>query len=89
MKNSIRLLFLTLLWTACQSTDPSVFGVDPQLNTYADEAPVAQKLFCNSVNCENPGLQEQHVYDSAGRLIRVDQLGRVAGLPITNRSMFT
>lgn len=78
MKSQLLLLILPVFWTACQSTDSSTFGVDPQLSTYSDEAPRKQKLFCNSVNCEQPYNQEVYTYDPAGRLIRVDQFGRTA-----------
>lgn len=77
MKNSLRLLLLTLLWVACQSNDPLTFGVEPQLSTYSDEAPVAQKLFCASLNCENPYLKEVYTYNPEGRLSRIDQFNRV------------
>ncbi|GAB4020464.1 hypothetical protein [Spirosoma koreense] len=78
MKNPLRLLLLSLCWTACQSSDPAVFGVDPQLSQYTDEAPMTRKLFCNSVNCENPLNQEVYAYDQTGKLTRMEQWGRMA-----------
>ena len=78
MKTRLLLLMLTLFWAACQSTDPTPFVTDPQLERYSDEGPVAQKLFCNSVNCENPFSQEIYSYNPAGQLTRVDQFSRSA-----------
>ena len=76
MKNCLLFLFL-IVWTACQSNEPDSFGIDPQLSRYTDEAPMIQKLFCNSVNCENPYSQEIYTYRPDGRLSRVDQFGRM------------
>ena len=78
MKNKLRLLLLALAGVACQSNESTIFGVEPQLNTYSDEAPASQKLFCNSVNCENPGNQEIYTYSPAGQLIRMEQYARMA-----------
>ena len=78
MKKLFFLLTLTLGGIACQSTDSSTFGVDPQQNRYLDEAPLTQKLYCNSPNCENPYAQEVYTYTPAGQLIRMDQFSRNA-----------
>ncbi|UFH52458.1 hypothetical protein [Spirosoma sp. KNUC1025] len=78
MKNLLRFLFMAVIWSACQPNDPASFGVEPQLSAYADQAPAAQKLFCNSVNCENPYSQEIYMYRPDGRLSRMDQLNQTA-----------
>lgn len=77
MKNVIPFLLL-IVWTGCQSDEPDSFGIDPQLSTYSDEAPITQKLFCNSVNCENPYNQDIYTYHPDGRLNRIDQFIRTA-----------
>lgn len=77
MRHYFLLLFL-LLWTACQSNEPVPFGTEPQLSVYADEATPTQKLFCNSVNCENPYSQEVYTYYPDRRLNRVDQFVQTA-----------
>ncbi|MBD2754408.1 hypothetical protein [Spirosoma validum] len=76
MKTCLLFLFL-IVWTACQSNEPDSFSIEPQLSTYSDEAPVTQKMFCNSVNCENPINQEIYTYHPDGRLSRIDQFGRM------------
>lgn len=71
MKNG--LLFFLIICSACHSNKPDSFGIEPQLSTYSDESPMAQKLFCHSINCENPFSQEIYTYQPDGRLSRIDQ----------------
>ncbi|WP_420148030.1 hypothetical protein [Spirosoma sp.] len=77
MKNLILFFFLLAL-TACQSTEPDSFSIDPHLNAYTDDAPLSRKLFCNSINCENPYSQEVYTYHPDGKMSRVDQFAQTA-----------
>ncbi|KAA9347912.1 hypothetical protein [Larkinella humicola] len=77
MKNRLLLLLSASLWLACQPGDSSEFGIEPGGNTYNDEASPTQKLFCNGTNCDNPNNLETYSYNSAGKLIRIDYIGRV------------
>ena len=76
MKNRLLLLFVALGGMACQPNESSTFGIDPQLGTYTDEAPMTKKLICGSINCENPSSEEVYTYNSAGQLTRMEQFGR-------------
>lgn len=78
MKNWFLFVVLALGWSACQSTNPTPFGVDPPVNGYIDEAPMIQKLFCHSPNCENPYNQEVYTYNPVGQRIRMEQFSRNA-----------
>ncbi|GAB4039117.1 hypothetical protein [Spirosoma jeollabukense] len=76
MKTQLLLLFIALGGIACQPNDASTFGIDPQLGTYTDEAPMTKKLICGSINCENPSSEEVYTYNAAGQVARMEQFSR-------------
>jgi hypothetical protein len=77
MRNRLLLLLSAFVWLACQTSDSTEFGIEPGTNTYNDDASPAKKLFCSGTNCDNPNNIEQYSYNSAGKLTRVEYVGRV------------
>ncbi|WAC12995.1 hypothetical protein [Dyadobacter pollutisoli] len=76
MKKIIRLLLLAPFWLACQSSDPAVFGVEPDYVAYNDEAPLLKKSFCGDAKCKNPNSEERYTYGADGKLSKVEIFAR-------------
>jgi hypothetical protein len=76
MRTILRLLLLGPLWLACQSGDPTNFGIEPDYVAYDDEAPILKKAFCSDAKCKDPSYEERYTYTAEGRLSKVESFGR-------------
>lgn len=76
MKNLSTLLILIPFWIACQSSEPSEFGIEPKLAAYNDDAPVLRKTSCMDANCKEIMSEDKYIYDASGKLTRIDNIVR-------------
>ncbi len=76
MKKTLHLLLLAPLWLACQSNEPSEFGIEPELTAYNDDAPLLKKTSCMDANCNEIMNEDRYTYNAAGKLTRVDNIAR-------------
>lgn len=78
MQIKLCLLLFAPFWLACQPNGSDQFGVNPAPIAYNDEAPLSKKSFCNTANCDNPYSEEHYLYNSAGKLTRVNYFYQVS-----------
>ena len=76
MRRILRLLLLGPLWLACQSGDPSNFGIEPDYVAYDDDAPLLKKAFCSDASCKDPSYEERYTYTADGKLSKAESFGR-------------
>jgi len=78
MLKKLRLLLLAPLWLACQSSDPaSEFSPEPDLAAYIDDAPLLKKTYCFDGSCTELSNEENYIYNTAGKLIKMEQSSRM------------
>lgn len=76
MKRILQLVLLAPLWLACKSSEPSEFGIEPNLTAYNDEAAITKKTYCMDAKCTEISAEDRYTYNSEGKLIRVDNIAR-------------
>ncbi|GGN07341.1 hypothetical protein GCM10010967_48620 [Dyadobacter beijingensis] len=79
MKGNLLALLFATLWLACGSDDESIFGIEPALASYNDDAPALKKTYCGDSDCKTLSSEDRYTYDSQGKLSRIENFGRAAG----------